>query len=61
MLSQRLDFLDEVVLMCFGMRLVEASKFACTTSTANVWSASVTLEKTKQARKLAFAQNKTYD
>ena len=60
LLSQRLDFLNEVVLMCFGMRLIEAAKVACSTSTANVWSASVTLEKTKQAGKLAFAPIKTY-
>ena len=59
-LSQIFDFLDEVVLMCFGMGLVDASKLACSTSTANLWSGTVTLEKKKQARKLAFARTKTY-
>lgn len=57
-LSQTLDFLDEVVLMCFGVRLVETSKFACSTSTANIWSGPITLEKKKQARKLAFTRTK---
>lgn len=59
-LSQVLDLLDEVVLVCFGMGLVDASKLACSTSPANIWSGTVTLEKKKQARKLAFAQTKTY-
>ena len=31
--------------MCFGMRLVDASKFSCSTSTADIWSGPVTLEK----------------
>lgn len=31
--------------MCFGMRLVDAPKFACSASTADIWSGSVTLEK----------------
>lgn len=59
-LSKVLDFLDEIVLVCFGMRLVDASKFAGSTSTANIWSDPITLHKKKQARRLAFAQWKTY-
>lgn len=59
-LSQILDFLDEVVFMRFGMRLVDASQFACRTSTANIWSGPVTLDKHKQARKLAFTEMRTY-
>ena len=46
-LSQIFDFPDEVILVCFGMRLVDASKFACSTSTTNVWSDPITLEKKK--------------
>lgn len=59
-LSQTLDFLDKVVLVCFGMRLIDASKFACSTSTANTWSGPVTLEEKKQAHESAFARTKTY-
>ena len=59
-LSQILNFLDEVVLVCFGMRLVYASKFACSTSATNIWSGPITLEKKRQARKLAFAGTKRY-
>lgn len=58
-LSQILDFLDEVILMCFGVRLVDASEFACCTSTANTRSGPVTLEKKKQPRKLAFAKGRS--
>lgn len=58
-LSQILDFLDEVVLVCFGMGLVDAPKFACSTSAADIWSGPVTLEKKKQARKSAFTRTKT--
>ena len=42
-LPQILDFLDEVVLVCFGMWFVDAVKSACSTSTANVRSGPVTL------------------
>ena len=46
--------------MCLGMRLVDASEFACSASTADIRSGPVTLEKKKQARKSAFARTKTY-
>ncbi len=59
-LAQILDLLDEIILMCLGMRLVDASKFACSTSTANIRSGPITLEKKKQARMLAFARIETY-
>ena len=59
-LAQILDLLDEVILMCLGMRLVDASEFACSTSTANIWSGPITLEKKKQAYMLAFARTETY-
>ena len=42
-LPQVLDFLDEVVLVCFGMWFVDAFQSACNTSTANVRSRPVTL------------------
>ena len=58
-LSQVLDFFDEVILMCFGMRLVDAFEFACSTSTANIRSGPITLVKKKQAAKLASARRKT--
>ena len=57
-LSQILDFLDEVVLMCFGMRLVDAFKFACRTSTANIWSSPITLEKEKASPQVSSRSNK---
>ena len=57
-LSQVLDFLDKVILMCFGMRLVDAFEFACSTPTANIWSGSVTLEDNKQVRRLASTPRK---
>ena len=46
-LSQIFDFSDEVILMCFGMRFVDAPKFARSTSTTDLWSDSITLEKKK--------------
>ena len=58
-MSQAFDFFDEVVLVRFGMGLVDASKLSCSTSTAKIWSSAVTLEKKKQARKSAFASTKT--
>ena len=46
-LSQIFDFSDEVILVCFGMGLVNASQFACSTSTTNIWSDTITLDKKK--------------
>lgn len=58
-LPQVLDFLNKVILVCFGMRLVDALKFACSTSTANIWSGPVTLVKKKHVGKLASTRRKT--
>lgn len=46
-LSQIFDLSDEVILVCFGMRLVDASKFACSTPTTDIWFDPITLEKKK--------------
>ena len=58
-LPQVLNFLNKVILMCFGMRLVDAFEFACSTSTADIWSGPVTLVQKKQAGKLASTRRKT--
>lgn len=46
--------------MSFGMRLIDAYEFSCSTSTADLWSGPVTLKRKKRARKSALARTKTH-